>query len=370
LQEQAPDSSAVREAPAAPVQAAPIDPKDVTLKIASHGGAYMKSQELAFFRPFSRRNGYKIAAVQYDGSLAALRAAPQWDLVDLDQATTAQGCQEQLLEPLDASILQPGPDGTSPLEDFLPGAIQPCGVASTAWSAAIVYDKGLKTPPTKAEHFFDVRRYPGKRALPRTAQYTLEMAALADGVAPDQVYTQLASKEGQDRAFARLTTIKEQIVWWDKAAQATEKIAQKQAAMGLAFNGRTFMAIVEGRQPLGILWDHQIYHLNYWAIPRGAKHIGPAKEFIGFATSTGPLADQTRWIAYGPARASAVRIAGKHAELDMDMKPFLPTHQPNLTGALLFDAAWWTSQGSGLKERFAAWLEGRELGAGEANTSQ
>ncbi len=341
------------------------------LQIASAGGAYMKSQKLAYFQPFSRRTGYSIADMAFDGTLASLKSlAPeaQWDVVDLDQDVAAQACQQGLLEPLDAALLQPGPDGASPAEDFVPGAIRPCSVASTAWSAVIVYDKSIKTAPTKAENFFDLKKYPGKRALPRTPEHTLELALLGDGVPPGEVYTRLSTKEGQSRAFAKLSAIKSQIVWWERAADAPAKIASKQVSMGLAFNGRTFMAIIKSRQPLAILWDHQIYHLNSWAIPKGARFAAQAREFITFATSPGPLADQSRWMPYGPARLSAVKLAGRHAELNLDMKPYLPTYQPNLQGALGFDSAWWSQQ-QALKDRFAAWLEGRELPE-DAATSQ
>jgi putative spermidine/putrescine transport system substrate-binding protein len=353
---------------------APIDPKDVHLKIASPGGAYMKSQERAYFQPFARRTGYKVSAAAYDGSLAALRsqagAAPAWDVVDIEQAVAAQACDEGLLERIDAALVEPGPDGAPPVEDFLPGAFQPCGIANVAWSAVIVYDRTLKNPPTKAEHVFDLKRYPGKRALPRSPRHTLELTLLADGVAPKDIYTQLATREGQDRAFAKLNAIKPQIVWWEKPRDAIDKIARKQATMGLAYNGRAFMAQVKERQPVAVLWDHQIYHLNYWAIPKGAGHAGPAREFIGFATGAGPMADQTRHFPYGPARLSAVRLSGKHADINLDMKPHLPTHQPNLQGALAFDGVWWSSQEQVLGERFNAWIEGRETGASESSTSQ
>ena len=157
------------------------------LQIASAGGAYMKSQELAYFHPFGRRTGYSVSATTFDGTLDSLKAqsaSPRWDVVDLDQEVMAQACEQGLLEPLDAALLQPGPDGTPPSEDFVPGAIQPCGIASTAWSAVVVYEKGLKAQPAKAENFFDLKKFPGKRALPRTPQRTLGLALLGDGVAP------------------------------------------------------------------------------------------------------------------------------------------------------------------------------------------
>jgi putative spermidine/putrescine transport system substrate-binding protein len=370
---QAPAAPAVEQInpPAAPqpsVAAAEpaVDPKTVTLKIATWSGAYGQSQERAFFEPFTAREGYHIQPVAYDGSYDDLKdqaKSPDWSLVDLDGETASRACAEQLLEPLDPSILQNAPDGATDQEDFLPGAIQPCAIASVAWSALIVFDQGLKRKPGSLEDFFDTRRIPGKRLLPKQPRYTLEVALMASGVAPKDVYSTLATPEGQDRAFAKLSTIKDEIVWWDKPSEVFSRMAQKEAVMGLAFNGRAFMAIVGARQPLDMLWDHQIYAFDYWAIPRGAPHIAAAKSFIGFATAPGQLADQTRWIPYGPARRSAVRIVGKHAEIDLNMKPFLPTYEANLKGALAFDGPWWAANEPAIKARFDDWLAGRLVAA-------
>ncbi|NJM34992.1 MAG: extracellular solute-binding protein [Rhodomicrobium sp.] len=351
-------------AAAAPPPPPQIDPKDITLKIATWGGAYGESQQRAFFAPFTSRFGYRIETATYDGDYAALQkqgAAPEWSLVDLNGEAASRACKEGLLEPLDQGILERAPSGATVAEDFLPAAIHPCAIGSVAWSAVIVYDKRLKQKPQSLTDFFDVKKIPGKRSLPRQPRYTLELALMADGVKPEEVYAVLATMEGQDRAFAKLSTIKDDIVWWDKPSEVFGRISDKQAVMGLGFNGRAFMAIVAGREPLEILWDRQIYALDYWAIPRGAPHQDAARAFIRFATSPGPLADQTRWLPYGPARLSAVELAGKHSELDLEMKPFLPTYAPNLANALAFDGDWWAENEAALQARFADWVEGRQL---------
>jgi putative spermidine/putrescine transport system substrate-binding protein len=361
-------------AAAAATAAAQPDPKDITLKIATWGGAYGEAQERALFAPFTSRFGYRIAPEIYDGDYATLQkqgGAPQWSLVDLHGETAAQACKDGLLEPLDWAILETAPNGASAAEDFLPPAIQPCAIGSVAWSAVVVYDKRLKQKPQSLADFFDVKKFPGKRSLPKQPRYSLELALMADGVKPEEVYAMLATQEGQDRAFAKLSSIKDDIVWWDKPSEVFSRIAGRQAVMGLGFNGRAFMAIVASREPLEILWDGQIYAFDYWAIPRAAPHQDAAKAFIRFATSPGPLADQTRWLPYGPARRSAAELSGKHAELDLEMKPFLPTHAPNLANALAFDGAWWSANEAALQARFADWVEGRQLPAQkDAVTSQ
>jgi putative spermidine/putrescine transport system substrate-binding protein len=347
-------------APADPV----LDPKKVTLNIATWGGAYGQSQKLAFFRPFADRHGYRIETAIYDGSYEELMQQgdkPLWSLVDLNGEAMIRACDEGRLERLDFTILEASPDGAPLSEDFLPGAIHPCGIASVAWSAVIVYDKELGTPPAALEDFFNTGKIPGKRLLPKQPRYSLELALMADGVPPDQVYAILKTQEGQDRAFRKLSSIKDDILWWETPSEVFGLLAKGKAIMGLAFNGRAFMAMFGARQPIEILWDRQIYSFDYWSMPRGAPFPQAAKDFIRFATSSGPLSDQARWIPYGPARRSALKLVGKHVELGVYMKQFLPTYGPNFASALAFDGAFWAMHDDSLRQRFADWAEGRQL---------
>ncbi len=341
-----------------------LDPKDVTLKIGTWAGAYGQAQERALFRPFVERHGYQIESVAYDGDYQALEAQaddPKWSLVDLNGDAMKRACEEDRLEKLDTDVVEAAPDGTPLSQDFLPGAIHPCGIGSVAWSAVIVYDNRIATTPASIEDVFDTVKIPGKRLFPKQPRYSLELALMADGVAPDQVYAVLQTPEGQDRAFAKLSSIKDDIVWWEKPSEVFGRIADKDAVMGLGFNGRAFMAIMAAKQPLEILWDRQIYSYDYWAIPRGAPFQQAAKAFIRFATSPGPLAEQARWIPYGPARRSAAAQVGEHPELRLDMKPYLPTSEQNFVQALNFDGAFWRANEAALEERFAVWIEGRQL---------
>jgi putative spermidine/putrescine transport system substrate-binding protein len=366
--EATPERKAEEPQPAPVATPSSADSRDTVLRIATSGGAYLKSQEMAFFAPFGKRQNTAVEATAFDGSYETLKSrGAEWDLVDLDGATAARACNDKLLEPLDVSTLEAAPGGVAASEDYLPGAVQPCAVASVAWSTVVVYNKELKKEPAKLVDFFELKKFPGKRLLPKGPKFTLELALLADGVAPADVYAQLATPEGQNRAFAKLASIKDHIVWFDKPSDIFELMGQKGSAMGLAFNGRTFMAITSERRPLGVLWDHQIYAFDYWAIPHGAKNVAGAKEFIRFATTPAQLAEQARWLPYGPARKSATRLPIKHSELDMEMKPWLPTTEANMQGALALDPVWWSANEVQLKERFTAWLDGH---GGSANTPQ
>lgn len=69
---------------------------------------------------------------------------------------------------------------------FVPGTLSECGVAPTSWADS-----------------WTISEYPGKRGLGKAAKYTLEIALLADGVKPDQLYQMLATPQGVSRAFCQ-----------------------------------------------------------------------------------------------------------------------------------------------------------------------
>lgn len=120
------------------------------------------------------------------------------------------------------AILEAGADGTAAADDFIEGAVSECFVASDVFSTVLAYDKS-KFPdgaPTKLADFFDQQKFPGKRAMRKGAKVNLEMALMADGVAPGDVYAMLDTPEGLDRAFAKLDTIKKDVVWWESSARS------------------------------------------------------------------------------------------------------------------------------------------------------
>lgn len=349
--------------------------KDAILVVASWGGAYSQSQDYAYFTPFSKQTGHKVQLARHDGGLDPLKAQAaagnvKWDVIDLSAEGADRACEAGLIERLDAAALL-SPAGSPALQDFLPGSVRPCAIGSMAWSTVILYNKTTfaKRLPASPRDFFDVAQFPGKRALPKEPKYTLELALLADGVAVNDVYAVLSTPEGTARAFAKLSSIKDHIIWWQKGHEPLRQLAAQEAAMTLAFSGRAFSAIVGERRPFGIIWDGQIYDFNLWAIPKGAAQPALARQFIRFATEPERLAAQTRWFPYGPVRVSSLGHVGKHAELDLEMKPFLPTYAQNFKNALAFDGKWWTVHEAALKTQFEAWLAGRGADAAAGNRS-
>ena len=180
---------------------------------------------------------------------------------------------------------------------------------------------------------------------------------LGDGVPPAEVYNVLSTPEGVDRAFAKLDTIKSEVVWWEAGAQAPQLLADGEVSMTTAYNGRIFAAAVGEGKPFQIVWDGQIYENEMFVVPKGAPNKDLALDFIKYATSTDGLRAQAAHISYGPARKSAnVEPIVYAGDGKTEMGPHLPTNPANLTNALLTSSDFWVDHDAELNERFQAWL--------------
>jgi putative spermidine/putrescine transport system substrate-binding protein len=332
------------------------------LTIVSWGGAYSMSQKKAYIEPYIAKTGLSIDEEVYNGGLAEIRAQVEsgnvtWDLIDAELSDAIRGCDEGILEPIDASMLPAAPDGTPASEDFLEGSITECAVPTIVWSTIFAYDTSrMPNGPGSLADFFDTAKFPGKRGLRNNPKATLEMALFADGVAAGDIYEVLATPEGVDRAFAKLDSIKDDVIWWTAGAQPPQLLADGEVVMTTAYNGRIFNAAAAEGKPFEIVWDGQVFDLDLWVVPRGAPNTDKAMKFIAYSTDTQRLADQASYISYGPARMSSAPLVGKYHDKDIDMGPQMPTAPENFKTAIKTDPLFWADNQDELNERFNAWL--------------
>ncbi len=339
---------------------------ETEMVVVSWGGAYTASQQKAYHDPYMAANpGIKIINDDSSSEAAAkIRAQAEagnvtWDLVDTLPDSAIALCDEGLIEEINPDTdLAPAADGTSARDDFGAGLVSPCFVPSIVYSTTFGFRTDMvgDTAPTTIMDVFDLNKYPGKRALEKTPAGNLEWALIADGVDPEKVYEVLDTDAGVDRAFAKLDTIKDSVVWWTKGAQPGQLLADGEVVIASAYNGRLFAAIEENKQPIGMLWDYQVFELDGWVIPKGAPNKEAAMKFLKFATDTQRLADQAKYISYGPARKSSAGMVGKHAELGIEMGPHMPTAPANAKHVINKDVLWWADHKDELAERLEAWL--------------
>lgn len=327
-----------------------------TVTVTSYGGAYGKSLQKAMYEPFAAKSGIKVLSEDYNGGLAEVRAQVKtgnvkWDVVDVELAEALRGCDEGLFERVDAAKLPAGDDGTPAKADFIAGGLSPCAVGTITYANVIAYDKARFAghAPKTLDDFFDLKKFPGKRAMKKEAPVNLEWALMADGVPPQEVYPLLSTPAGVERAFRKLDSIKSQIVWWTAGAQPPQLLAAGEVAMTTVYHGRIFDANTKDKRDFALVWDGQIVVPNLFAVVKGSKNGAAAMEFVRFATSSKPLAEETNFIPYAPMRKSSLKLVAD------GVRPWLPgTGQ---TGRQLqTDAAWWADHGDEMAQRFAAWI--------------
>lgn len=339
------------------------------MTIISWGGAYSASQQKAYHDPYSAMTGVTIINDESSpGAVAKMRAMSEagnitWDLVDLEAADAIRVCDEGLAREMDFDAeLAPGADGSSATEDFGAMLISDCFIPQIVFSTTFGYRTDMvpegTEPPTGACDVFDLEKYPGKRSLNKQPVANMEWALLCDGVAYEDIYDMLETDEGQDRAFAKLDTIKDQTIWFSSSAEPIQLLADGEVFMASAYNGRLFSMIVEQNQPVAMAWEWQMLDLDGWVIPTGLseERLARVLDYVYFATDTQRLADQAAYISYGPARASSAPLVGKHAELGVDMGPHMPTDPNNAQNTFVNNYNWWADYRDDLDAKFQAWL--------------
>src|SRR6202166_1262092 len=203
------------------------------LTVISFGRADRAAIAAAYVEPFAKATGIDVRSLSYDGQVTELTqmvhaGAPVWDVMQVESRTLEQGCRQGLFEKLD-------PARIPPVAELIPGALSECGVGIFTWAQALVYSDQLRDAPKSWADFWDLHKFPGKRGLRRSAKYTLEIALLADGVAPGEVYSTLSTEAGVRRAFRKLDQIRKDTVWWEAAAQPGALIAAGLVSMSSAY---------------------------------------------------------------------------------------------------------------------------------------
>ena len=101
---------------------------------------------------------------------------------------------------------------------------------------------------------------------------------MADGVSKDELYPL-----DLDRAFAKLDTIKDSIIWWSKGAEPSQMLSTGEADYALAWSGRIATAKDEG-SPVDMTYDGGIMITAGWVVPKNAPNRENAMKFIEYAS--------------------------------------------------------------------------------------
>ncbi|GLK72161.1 ABC transporter substrate-binding protein [Ancylobacter dichloromethanicus] len=319
------------------------------LTVVGWGGAAQAEQNKAMFQPYVKDTGNPLVQDSWNGGIGVLRTKAQgdstWDVVQVEADELVLGCEEGLYARLDWAKL-----GNK--DQYLPGMADECGVGTFVWSTALAYDKsklGEDGPKSWAD-FFDTKKFPGKRSLRRGPRQSLEFALMADGVAPGDIYKLLATKEGVDRAFKKLDTIKKDIVWWEAGSQPVQLLQSGEVVMTSVYNGRVFAANNTEKTNFALAWPAGfIYQVDSWVILANSPNKDQAEGFLKFIQTPARQQDVANVLAYGPT------LKDSTGQIAPNVLPYLPTAPGVIEHGVSFDTSFWVDNIEALNERFNAW---------------
>jgi putative spermidine/putrescine transport system substrate-binding protein len=309
------------------------------MAFTSWGGTTQDAQKAAWADPFSKASGVNVlqdGPTDY-GKLKAMVESGNvtWDVVDVEYDFAIAAAKAGLLEPLDFKAFD-----KSTID---PRFVTDNAVGSFYYSFVLGYNKDvLKQQPANWADLFDKAKFPGKRTFYKwSAPGVLEIALLADGVAPDKLYPL-----DLDRAFKKLDTIKGDIVWWSGGAESQQFLASGEAPIGMFWNGRVF-AIQQTGGNVGVSWKQNLTAADVLVVPKGSKNKATAMKFLATATSADGQAALATKTGYAPINI------GSKAKMDPKIVASLP--DAHTDGQINLNMAYWAEHRDEISKRWYDW---------------
>ncbi|WP_240629733.1 ABC transporter substrate-binding protein [Specibacter cremeus] len=317
--------------------------KGVNLTFVSYGGLYQDGQTAAAVTPFGKESGARILAdgpTEYSKIKAQVESSNvTWDVVDTGSYWAAGQCGTEL-QPLDYTIID-----KSKVPAGLAGK---CSVPAMQYANVFVYNKDkYKDAPTSWKDFFDTKKYPGKRAIDGTENIEggiIEGALLADGVPKDKLYP-LDLK----RAFKKLDTIKDSLVYWTTGAQAQQMLESKEVDMAVVWSGRAFGAVKNGA-PFEPVWNASVVVMDTLTVPKNAKNPKASMALINYYLGKEQQEKLTEETSYSPVNVEA------KPKLDAVGKKFLITDPAVASKTMVCNFDWWGKNYTNVAEQWVAWV--------------
>ncbi len=328
------------------------DKLEDTVVIRTTGGAFEAALKRSFFDPFTQATGTRVipVATSYGDMVSkstAMAAAGrvEWDLI------SPQFYELGRLAPL---LVDLGDCAALPqvAQQGVPGICGRYGVqyltggVVLGWVPAAFKDR---PPPGSWADFWDIKRFPGRRALPSYGNpwnNTLLFALMADGVAPGALFPL-----DLDRAFRKLDEIKPHIdVWWKTGAQSIDIMRSGEVQLCPLWSGTAYGA---KRSGVSLDWTYNQAAADFgsWAVLKGAPHPKAAMAFIDFFM-TGPErhAAFAREMGYVTTNRAGLDLLGPAERTELVSSPAM------LAQLARIDGAWVEANRAATLDRWNRWL--------------
>jgi putative spermidine/putrescine transport system substrate-binding protein len=301
------------------------------LVLVNWGGDAITAYDAAYGQPFTKATGIEVkmdGSGPTEGAIAAQfkSGAPTWDLVDVDPFSAITLGAQGMLEPIDYAVVDKS--------KFREGFGWEHAASTYFFSYIIAYDSekyGDKVPTGMAD-FFDVEKFPGKRALYKWGAGMWEAALLGDGVEKDKLYP-LDLKRAHDKIAAFKDNI---VAYWGGGAESQTLLLNGEASMALIWSTRASLIEQDSGGRIKFIWDQGLISPGALAVLKG--NPGGKDAAMQFIASTQDPEKQLvmfEKLGQGPANPAA------DALIPADKKNINPVDPENMAKQIPLDMEWY-----------------------------
>jgi putative spermidine/putrescine transport system substrate-binding protein len=313
---------------------------------ANWGGSWEQAMKKAWWEPFTKETGIQVVGATGNnlGRLQAMVDAGrvEWDIVEGLPELARVGAEKGLLEKIDFNVVDRSQIMNRPefFHDY--------SIPEVIFGRILTYNtKMLSERPKDWAALWDTGKFPGKRAFyNRVESGLLEMALLADGVAPDKLYP-----IDVPRALKKLGEIRNHIIWYETVTQSEQLMRDGQAAMGLLADGRA-LNVKNSGAPVDMVPEASILTWSVFVVPKGAPNREAAMKFLNHVLKVESQVAIALAYNYGP-------VVPKAWELIPKERLNIISGGPASAGKAVFqNSQWWAQNLEKTTEQFRQWLLG------------
>jgi putative spermidine/putrescine transport system substrate-binding protein len=310
------------------------------LVFVNWGGDAGTAYDKAYGQPFEKETGIPVkqdGSGPTEGAITAQfkSGAPSWDIVDADPFSAITLGKKGMIEEIDYKVVDKNKMRKGFGWDY--------AASSYFYSYVIAYDSekyGDQAPRNMAD-FFDVKKFPGKRALYKWGSAMWEAALLADGVAPEKLYP-LDLK----RAHAKIAAFKDNVIaYWGGGSESQSLLLDGEASMAIVWSTRASLIEQDSENRIKFIWNEGLLSPGSMAViknnPAGRD---TAMKFIASAQDPKKQIVMFDMLGQGPANPAA------DALVPADRKRLNPVDPANMSQQIPLNMEWYS-------EHYAAALD-------------